>query len=199
MNYHSRLPAISARTPTGPVSAALVRLGHRRNRSPPMPAFMRRSHPAAASVGCRPAGGPSAADWRLARRRAHRPAGCGRCSCHHAALLSRAPPRQIAAGARTLGFVTTAATGSYLIEFPEDIHLVGGSFNTSLKGVALQGELSYRSSQPLQVDDVELLFAALSLAQCAAFGPNNQLGNCLRPLQHLHPGLPARTRSGPAR
>ncbi|MGH8106474.1 MAG: DUF1302 family protein, partial [Arenimonas sp.] len=41
--------------------------------------------------------------------------------------------------------------------------LYGMSFNTTLPGgVAWQGEISYRPNQPLQVDDVELLFAALT-------------------------------------
>ncbi len=37
------------------------------------------------------------------------------------------------------------------------------SFNTQLQssGVALQGEVAYRQNQPLQYDDVELLFSAL--------------------------------------
>jgi hypothetical protein len=60
---------------------------------------------------------------------------------------------------------TTAPTsGRYFIEYPEDIRMYGLSFNTTLNnwGVALQGELSYRDNQPYQIDDVELLFAALS-------------------------------------
>jgi hypothetical protein len=77
---------------------------------------------------------------------------------------------------KSLAFLIAAATGNYLTEFPKDIHLYGASFNTSVKGVALQGELSYRPNQPLQVDDVELLFAALSPLN-PAYGPNNQLGN----------------------
>ena len=38
------------------------------------------------------------------------------------------------------------------------------SFNTQLQatGIALQGEVAYRKDVPLQYDDVELLFAALS-------------------------------------
>jgi hypothetical protein len=57
-----------------------------------------------------------------------------------------------------------AATASYFTEYPEDIKLYGASFNTLLNssGIALQGEYSYRQDVPLQVDDVELLFAALS-------------------------------------
>lgn len=54
-------------------------------------------------------------------------------------------------------------TASYFISYPEDISLYGFSFNTSLgrSGVALQGEISYRQDVPLQIDDVEILFAAL--------------------------------------
>ncbi|MDX2224329.1 MAG: DUF1302 domain-containing protein, partial [Rhodospirillaceae bacterium] len=67
---------------------------------------------------------------------------------------------------RLVGLVTGdyARTASYFREFPEDIKLLGGSFNTVLgdSGIALQAEYSYHWDQPLQVDDVELLFAALS-------------------------------------
>jgi len=57
-----------------------------------------------------------------------------------------------------------AATASYFLTYPEDIKLFGASFNTQLgrTGVALQGEVSHRRGMPLQADDVELLFAALS-------------------------------------
>jgi len=54
---------------------------------------------------------------------------------------------------------TAAAVGH-----PEDIKLYGLSWNAQLgtSGIAFQGEVSYRQDNPLQVDDVELLFAALS-------------------------------------
>ena len=56
-----------------------------------------------------------------------------------------------------------AGSAYYFLEYPEDIDLYGVSFNTQLgAGVALQGEISHRLDVPLQVDDVELLFAALS-------------------------------------
>lgn len=62
--------------------------------------------------------------------------------------------------------VTNSSANSARIfaEYPEDIELYGFSFNTTLEesGVALQGELSYRPNTPLQIDDVELLFTALS-------------------------------------
>jgi len=70
-----------------------------------------------------------------------------------------------------------AESARYVVEYPEDIDLVGASFNTSLgtSGLALQGELSYRFNQPLQVDDAEILFAGLSPVNPAVFG-QNQLG-----------------------
>ncbi len=57
-----------------------------------------------------------------------------------------------------------AITAQYYTQYPEDIQMIGLSFNTSLgkTGVALQGEVSYRHDTPLQFDDVELLFAALT-------------------------------------
>ncbi|MCF6266381.1 MAG: DUF1302 domain-containing protein [Desulfuromusa sp.] len=56
-----------------------------------------------------------------------------------------------------------AKTASYQIEYPEDIKLYGVSFNTLLQksGIALQGEVSYRTDVPLQLDDIELLLATL--------------------------------------
>jgi len=53
---------------------------------------------------------------------------------------------------------------TYFTEYPEDIQLLGLSFNTQVGSVSLAGEASYRKDQPLQVDDVELLLAAQSIA-----------------------------------
>jgi hypothetical protein len=54
-------------------------------------------------------------------------------------------------------------TAGFFVEYPEDIQMYGISWNTTLPGgIAWQGEMSYRPNMPLQVDDVELLFAALS-------------------------------------
>lgn len=65
-----------------------------------------------------------------------------------------------------------AKTARYYTQFPEDIQLFGVSFNTQLgqTGVALQGEVSYRHDVPLQFDDVELLFAALTPFEAVALG-----------------------------
>ena len=66
-------------------------------------------------------------------------------------------------GSPSYGF-DYASTGSYIREFPSDIDVVSAGFNTDFGriGLAMQGEISYRPNQPLQLDDVELLFAALS-------------------------------------
>jgi hypothetical protein len=55
-------------------------------------------------------------------------------------------------------------TSRYFVEYPEDLELWGASFSGYLfnTGIAWQGEVSYKPDSPLQVDDVELLFAALS-------------------------------------
>ncbi|MGQ0835394.1 MAG: DUF1302 domain-containing protein [Gammaproteobacteria bacterium] len=76
----------------------------------------------------------------------------------------------VAAQAANLGAHEYAKSAGYFTEFPEDIQLIGLSFNTQLQktGIALQGELTYRMDQPLQFDDVELLFAALTPFEAAA-------------------------------
>jgi len=48
-------------------------------------------------------------------------------------------------------------------EHPEDIKLLGLSFNTVLpNGMSLAGEYSYRMDEPLQIDDVEMIMALSS-------------------------------------
>ena len=68
------------------------------------------------------------------------------------------------------------SSGRYLVEYPEDIRMYGMSFNTTLgdTGIALQGEMSYRDNMPLQFDDVELLFGALSPLNAFIPAPGNR-------------------------
>jgi hypothetical protein len=71
----------------------------------------------------------------------------------------------IAAGAaQAAGIDAFANTASWFTAYPEDIKIYGLSWNATLgtSGIAFQGEISYRQDNPLQADDVELLFAALS-------------------------------------
>ena len=87
-------------------------------------------------------------------------------------------------------------TSRYFISYPEDIKLFGVSFNTLLgrSGIALQGEFSYRQDVPLQIDDVEILFAALGAqdnlspgnTSAALLASEGQLG--LVPFETIIPG-----------
>lgn len=72
--------------------------------------------------------------------------------------------------------VTSAApsSGAVIVEYPEDINLWGLSFNTTVSGWSLGGEISYRDNLPLQIDDVELLYAGLSPLNAAIPEPYNR-------------------------
>ncbi len=48
-----------------------------------------------------------------------------------------------------------------LIQYPEDIKLYGFSFNTTVGDTSVAGELAYRQDEPLQIDDVEILYAGM--------------------------------------
>jgi len=57
-----------------------------------------------------------------------------------------------------------AKTQGLFEEFPQNIKMLGLSFNTQVQktGTALQGEVAWRLNQPLQYDDVELIYASLT-------------------------------------
>ena len=82
----------------------------------------------------------------------------------------------------SIGVDRYAQTANYFIEYPENIDLIGASFNSEVgsTGWALQGEYSFKKGLPLQIDDTELLLAALTPMSTAspAFGSfaDNQLG-----------------------
>jgi hypothetical protein len=86
------------------------------------------------------------------------------------ALLG-ATQAEIAAQANALAQNEYAQTSQYVVQYPEDVHALGISFSTQVgtTGVALQGELSYAYDVPLQYDDVEVLFAALTPLEQALF------------------------------
>ena len=166
MNYHSRLPVISAITPTDPVNGAKAAsdAGAILGANTTFTTSLATALGGAAQV-------PGALTTLIGATLRGIPA-----SALPAALQPFYPTvANVTGQLAQREFLIAAATGRYLIEFPEDIQLIGASFNTSLKGIALQGELSYRNNQPLQVDDVELLFAALSPLS-TKYGANNQIG-----------------------
>ncbi len=152
-NYHSRLPVISARTPTGPITSALV--------TTTLTGLLIQNGVPAASA-------PAAASGILTLAATNPSA----LTASQVALYN---------GARTVALLNTAATARYFIEYPEDIKMLGVSFNTALgnTGIAVQGEVSYKHGVPLQIDDVELLFATLSTLSPTYGAPNNQLGSYL--------------------
>jgi hypothetical protein len=49
-------------------------------------------------------------------------------------------------------------------EYPEDIHMFGTSFNTTVGDIAVSGEYVYRPNLPIQVHSTDLLFALLQPA-----------------------------------
>lgn len=59
-------------------------------------------------------------------------------------------------------------TAKIQLEYPENIQMIGFSFNTTLGEFSVQGEVAYRPNLPLQVDAEDILFAAYgpTLTRC---------------------------------
>ncbi len=165
MNYHSRLPVISAWTGNG---AGLTAAG--RMQPVVVPAIIGQyANGLNAMVGAGMTAGATQTQAGLIAQ----------------TLIAVGGPANLgnpAAAAALTSAVTAAATDAfaktarYQIEYPEDIQLFGFSFNTLLpnSGVALQGEYSFRKDTPLQADDLELLFAAMGPLN-AGFANLNQM------------------------
>jgi hypothetical protein len=65
--------------------------------------------------------------------------------------------------APTLLPLVVAGNSSYYVEYPEDIHLFGLSFSTTLPtGTAWSGEISYRPNAPVQLNTTDILYSGLS-------------------------------------
>ena len=162
MNYHSRLPTINGRTGTG---AGAAKAG----------GFVTAGQTAAFVLIN--TGAPNAAI--SAGTLAGINAGL---TPVEATIIAQATVGTALAGGNPASVINAFATDAfgqtarYFLAYPEDIKLYGVSFNTTLGTWAWQGEISHRRDAPLQVDDVELLFAALG-----AFNPGlaaaNQVGN----------------------
>lgn len=68
---------------------------------------------------------------------------------------------RLAAGPVTPGNITELETfAKATAVFPEDIKLYGLSFNTNIGETSLAGEISFRPDEPIQMDDVTLLYTA---------------------------------------
>lgn len=55
-------------------------------------------------------------------------------------------------------------TARLIVEYPENIHLYGMSFNTTVGDYAVSGEYAYRPNLPVQIDTVDLTYTALQPA-----------------------------------
>ncbi len=156
LNYHSRLPLISGRTGTqrgiGNAFGALNAVGGAAQ------AIAAGLSPTAAIATAANLGvaRSAAAGGNLTLEQATQYATVGANT-----FLSQGDVTNQASNIATHEYALTAG---YFTEYPEDIKLIGLSFNTQLQwgGIALQGEVAYRQDVPLQFDDVELLFAALT-------------------------------------
>jgi hypothetical protein len=170
--YNSRSPVISARTPTSGIDPLYVQTTAT---SLAQPALV----PAMIAAGIPATSVPTLLGQLLGAALTNVPAtSLPPTLAPYAGFYPSA--QAIAAGAGKLGLLAAAANGRYFLEYPEGINMYGLSFNTSIgrTGISWQGEVSYKRNVPLQIDDVELLFATLSSLN-PAFGANNQVGNYL--------------------
>lgn len=87
---------------------------------------------------------------------------------------SRAPAFSTVKGYATLlpgvpGIDGARGAGGYFLEYPEDIRLYGVSFQTSIGGATVAGELSYRPNYNLQINTSDLSLTALPGAFLGGF------------------------------
>ncbi|MBN1957022.1 MAG: DUF1302 domain-containing protein [Desulfuromonadales bacterium] len=181
MNYHSRLPVISAWTGDG---AGLAAAGNIQTAVAPSiigtylgslasgtPADLTQLVTAGVLQGATVSQAGAIAQTVLGLAAAVPPAAIADV------LTNPSNPLNARVVAAVTASVTDAfaKTARYQVEYPEDIQLFGMSFNTVLpaSGIALQGEISHRIDVPLQADDIELLFAAMGPLS-SLYSDNNQ-------------------------
>lgn len=171
LRYHSRSPVINGRTPGGPINqnltGPLTQVLLSQAGANPDPSVVAAAQAQAAAIF---------QAYYLSK------VNPGALNLTQIGMLQSSSVQAALAGAGKIALLSTAATGRYFVEYPEAIDMLGMSFNANLSrtGISWQGEFSYKHNVPLQVDDVELLFATLSALDASAgthFGTNNQLGN----------------------
>jgi hypothetical protein len=161
VRYHSRVPVINARTGTlsglqtaGAIGGAAVPIA---TATQTYLFFNPGDIPGAVAAGTTAgvtAGAPSEASQAIA-------------------FTAATSPSDVPTVATALATDAYAKTAAYATEYPEGIDLFGLSLNTTVGGVAVQGEVSHRRDVPLQVDDLEVLYAALGPTQTTALGVAN--------------------------
>ena len=196
LNYHSRLPLISGRTGS---AAGVANAWGAANAAQGAVFGLAGGLPLAAAIAAGAQAGVAASRTNALRF-------VGDLSLVQAAEYATIAARTLLAGGGTAGVGVQATnlatheyakTARYFVEYPEDIQMIGLSFNTQLQtgGIALQGELTYRKDVPLQYDDVELLFAALTPFE-AGLGLLNAMAPAGTPLTAFNP--PACTTTTPS-
>ncbi len=189
MNYHSRLPVVSAHTGTARDAGIGLRKAGEIGTAAREIVTGAVTEAAAQAV-------PVAVAAALAQAQCRSPMQSPECG----ALAQRVqaettdqltaqvtaqyePLIRLAGGAaQAVGINAYADKGYYFIEYPEDIQLYGVSFNTTLgpTGLALQGEYSYRRNAPLQKAERRVFADALE--------PFTKLPDCIEP--KLRGGIP---------
>ncbi|WP_150299140.1 DUF1302 domain-containing protein [Pseudomonas profundi] len=85
------------------------------------------------------------------------------------------------------GYQGDLGQAGYFLEYPEDIRLYGVSFGTSIGGMSVAGELSYRPNMPLQINTSDTSRTALLAAGIPGVFPGQD---------NTHRGLGADTVAG---
>lgn len=180
--YHSRLPLISAQTGSFEGLAAAAAIGADPGAGG--------ATDIAAAAGAFFAQNPGDFEGALAAGRDAANAGVSTDAANAIAnaAITGGDVSTVATAYATDAFANTPSTGNdpfgspagqtanYLTEFPEDIELFGISFNTTVGQVAVQGEIAHHRDRPLQIDDLEVLFAGLSPLR-DPFAEYGQLGS----------------------
>lgn len=157
VNYHSRLPTVSGRT--GSQNGVGNGLGAATAAGAAAQALAA-GLPFATAVAVGTQAGTAAAQGAGGGMNPGQAFGTYATMGANAALLGQ----DVAGLASSFATYEYARTATYNTEYPEDIKLLGVSFNTNIgrSGWAWQGELSYQMDLPMQIDDVEVLVAALT-------------------------------------
>jgi hypothetical protein len=94
----------------------------------------------------------------------------GTLSAATAAQYATIGANTLLAGGNVNNQATNLATNEYakteglFLQYPTNIKLLGLSFNTQIQatGTALQGEVAFRHDVPIQIDDVQIIYASLT-------------------------------------
>jgi hypothetical protein len=160
LNYTSRLPVLSAQTGT---QAGLGNAWGAANAVQGAALALAAHNPLTTAIAIGTAAGQQAAaaqGGNLSAATAQTYATIGA----NTVLANNGNPAAIAAQAQSLAINEYARTEGYFAEFPQDIKMLGLSFNTQIQatGTALQGEVAYRHDVPLQIDSNEVIFGSLT-------------------------------------